>query len=52
VDNKCRIENMKISPRTADKRDPTSDYNQIKYENNKPIHEHDLVPVESNGIMA
>ena len=43
---------MKISPRTADKRDPTSDYNQIKYENNKPIHEHDLVPVEFNGVMA
>jgi hypothetical protein len=52
VDNKCRVENMKISPRTSDKRDPTSDYNQIKYENNKLIHEHDLVPVEFNGVMA
>ena len=51
VDNKCRVENMKISPRTSDKRDRTSDYNQIKYEN-KLIREHDLVPVEFNGVMA
>ena len=49
--NICKVENMKISSRT-DKRDPTSDYNEIKYENNKLIHEHDLVPVDFNGVMA
>jgi len=49
--NICKVENMKISSRTEN-RDPTSDYNEIKYENNKLIHEHDLVPVNFNGVMA
>jgi hypothetical protein len=53
--NTCKVENMKISLRTSDKSDPTSDddddnYDQIEYENNKLIHEHDLVPAEFNGI--
>jgi hypothetical protein len=35
----------------ADKRDPTSENNdQIKYENCKIVHEHDLVPIEFNGV--